>query len=76
MIEFQKAFDSIDKLQMIKILHEFKINQRIIEIVSEIYKNNCTALYLNNEEIINIEITSGIGTGLQSVSPSVYIINL
>ena len=48
---------------MIKVLHEFKINPKIVEIVSEIYKNDNTALYLNNEEIINIEITSGIRQG-------------
>ena len=48
---------------MIKILHEFKINSRIVEIVYEIYKNDSTALYLNNEEIINVEITSGIRQG-------------
>ena len=32
-IDFQKAFDSIDRLQMIKVLHEFKINPKIVEIV-------------------------------------------
>ena len=62
-IDFQKAFDSVDRKKLINILKNYKIDSKIIDIIYKIYKNDQTNLYLNSEEYAKINIETGIRQG-------------
>ena len=62
-IDFQKAFDSIDRGKLIECMMKYKIDKQVIDIISDIYTKDNTKLYINNEIKAGIEITSGIGQG-------------
>ena len=62
-IDFKKAFDSIDRRKLIEMLIKYKCDANLIDIVSQLYTNDRTKLFLNNEEIEEINITSGIRQG-------------
>ena len=52
-IDFTKAFDSIDRLMMIKVLKEKQIHPKLINLIAEIYTNDQTTLYLNKEKVVD-----------------------
>ena len=62
-IDFKKAFDSINRKRMIEQLKKYKIDYRIIETIASIYTGDSTKLFLNNEEQVEVEVTSGIRQG-------------
>ena len=61
--DFQKAFDSIKRMMLIGLLKTLKIDSKIINIIAEIYTGNTTKLFINNDEITELDITSGIKQG-------------
>ena len=62
-IDFTKAFDSIERIRLIETLKYFKIHPKIINIIADIYSNDSTKLFLNNKEISEVDISSGIRQG-------------
>ena len=62
-IDFQKAFDSIDRSRLIETMMKFKIDSNVIEIIANIYSHDCTGLFINNNKQAEIEVTSGIRQG-------------
>ena len=62
-IDYAKAFDSIKRLEMMKILQEYRVDPMIVNLIKQIYTNDSTTLYLNAQKVIDIEITSGIRQG-------------
>ncbi|MEL6606438.1 MAG: reverse transcriptase family protein, partial [Cyanobacteria bacterium J06614_10] len=62
-VDLQKAFDSIQRSKLIETLMELNIDPNIIQIVSEIYTNDKTNLYLNNQLQTTVDVTSGIRQG-------------
>ena len=62
-IDFKKAYDSIDRYKMIKVLEEFKIHPNIINLIAKIYTKDKTNMFLNKEKITTLEISSGIRQG-------------
>ncbi len=72
-IDFKKAFDSIKRKSLITCMKKFKIHPLIIDIISEIYKNDKVTLYLNNEIMANINVTSGIRQGCNG-STSLFLL--
>ena len=62
-IDFTKAFDSIERWNLIKTLQEYKIHPKLINILAKIYSSDSTTLFLNNQEQISVDITSGIRQG-------------
>ena len=62
-VDFSKAFDSIKRHKLIEILKKYKIDHKIIQIVSKIYSNDKTELKLNNKNYAAVNITSGIKQG-------------
>ena len=62
-IDFKKAYDSIDRFTMIKVMEDYKISPKIINLIANIYNGDKTALYLNNEMITEVDITTGIRQG-------------
>ena len=62
-IDFSKAFDSIDRQQLISTLKTNKFNSKIIDIIKNIYQNDSTEIFLDKEKITKTHITSGIRQG-------------
>ena len=62
-IDCTKAFDSVDRYSLLNILLEFNIHPKLVNFIAKTYSNDRTDLYLNNNLITNIEITSGIRQG-------------
>ena len=58
-----KAFDSINRSEMIEVLQSFRIHPLVINAIANLYINDKTNLYLNEKKIVEIVITSGIRQG-------------
>ena len=72
-INFRKAFDSIKRKSLVECMKKFRIHPLIIDIISEIYQNDRATLYLNNEIMANINVTSGIRQGCNG-STSLFLL--
>ena len=62
-VDFQKAFDSINRSRLIETMMKFKIDSNVIEIIANIYSHDSTELFINNNKQAEIEVTSGIRQG-------------
>ena len=62
MIDFSKAYDSIDRIRMIETMKEYNINIRIIEMIVQMYSQDSTTIKLGGLEE-KIKVTSGIRQG-------------
>ena len=72
-IDFRKAFDSIKRKLLVECMKKFRIHPLIIDIINEIYQNDRATLYLNNEIMANINVTSGIRQGCNG-STSLFLL--
>ena len=62
MIDFSKAYDSIDRKKIIETMKDFNINIRIIEMIIQMYSQDSTTIKLGNMKE-KVEVTSGIRQG-------------
>ena len=62
MIDFSKAYDSINRQKLIETMKDFNINIRVIEMVVQIYSADRTTIKLGNMQE-KVEVTSGIRQG-------------
>ena len=62
-IDFKKAYDSIKRDSLVKALLKYKVHPLMIDIITEIYKDDKTTLTLSNNIKLDINITSGIRQG-------------
>ena len=62
-IDFKKAYDSVKREQLVKAMIDFKINEKIIDVVSEIYSEDMVVLTKGTEVKEEITATSGIRQG-------------
>merc|ERR1712121_325541 len=61
-IDFKKAYDSIDRKQLIEVLIEYKINPKIIDLTVQMYRNDHPIIKLGNM-VEKIAVTGGIRQG-------------
>jgi hypothetical protein len=59
-VDFAKAFDSVDRKQLVLALKRYKCDPRLIDLIVELYSGDKTELYLNNNKVGEIEINNGI----------------
>ena len=71
-IDFAKAFDSIQRSNLIECLKHAKIDPKVIEIVTQIYKEDVTKFYLNKNEIGEMKVKNGIRQGC-TCSPQFFL---
>ena len=64
-IDFKKAYDSVDRTELIKVLIKYKVNPKIIELIVQIYAADKTTINLGKLKE-TIEVTCGIMWGLNS----------
>ena len=62
-IDFSKAFDSIKRSSLIEAMKKYRIHPNVINSVFNIYNGDSTQIYVNEEKITEITITSGIRQG-------------
>ena len=62
MIDFSKAYDSVDRRKMIETMREYRINIRIIEMIVQLYSKDSTTIKLGGLEE-KVRVTSGIRQG-------------
>ena len=58
MIDFKKAYDSVDRRKLIEVLVKYNVNTKIIEMIAQMYTKDTTTITLGNLEE-TIEVTSG-----------------
>lgn len=61
--DFKKAFDSVKRNSLIECLKGSRIHPHITDVISEICLNDKTIMYLNNEIITSMNVTTGIRQG-------------
>ena len=74
-IDYAKAFDSVKREAIIFALRKYKCEPRIIEIIANLYTEDTTTLILNEEELGEMSVKSGIRQGC-TVSPLLFIMVL
>ena len=62
MIDFSKAYDSINRQKLIETMKDFNINIRVIEMVVQMYTQDRTTIKLGKMQE-KVEVTSGIRQG-------------
>ena len=62
-IDFRKAYDSVKREELIKAMLDFKINEKVIDVVSEIYTDDRVELTKGTGIRKEITATSGIRQG-------------
>ena len=73
-IDYKKAFDSVNRAEMIETLKLYKIDAKIIEATSQIYQGDTTTIRLNDRTEAVIEVTSGIRQGCNGSTTSFKLV--
>ena len=67
-VDFRKAYDSVKSEMLIRILMDYKVDARIIDIVYRIYRSDKTYINMEGEQEIEMRVTSGIRQGCTASS--------
>ena len=73
-IDYRKAFDSVNRAEMIEALKLYKIDTKIIDATAQIYQGDTTTIRLNDMTEALIEITSGIRQGCNGSTTTFKIV--
>ena len=71
-IDFAKAFDSIKRSHIIKILKKYRCDTYLIDAVAQIYSNDRTQVWFQNRLVGSVEVKSGIRQGCTG-SPWLFV---
>ena len=74
-IDFEKAFDSIKRSCIVKALIKYRCDPLIIDVICQLYENDCTSVYFDNKLVGDIEVSSGIRQGCTG-SPILFVMVL
>ena len=62
-IDFEKAFDSIKRSQIVKVLIKYRCDPLFIDMISELYQNDYMSVYFDGKLMGELQATSGIRQG-------------
>ena len=68
-VDLAKAFDSIRRDVMVEILTDYKINEKAINVTTKLYYGDLTKVKLNENEGLQIPVSSGIREGCRINNP-------
>ena len=71
-IDFAKAFDSINRKQIINVLKKYRCDPLIIDIIAQIYSQDRTELWFDGREVGLVDVSSGIRQGCTG-SPWLFV---
>ena len=60
MIDFRKAYDSVDRRELIEVLVKYNVNTKIIDMIVQMYAGDKTIITLGNMQE-TIDVTCGLG---------------
>ena len=72
-IHFEKAFDSVGRVVLVRALKFYKCDPRMIDVIVDLYIGDRTEIWRNGEELLGTEVTSGIRQGCTG-SPQSFVI--
>ena len=70
-IDFEKAFDSVERVALVRALKYYKYDPRLIEVVMDIYMGDTTEIWRNGKLVGDTEVTGGINQG-STWSPQLF----
>ena len=62
-LDFKKAFDLVDRKNLIAALMTYNIHPKLISIITKVYTDDYTNILLNGNKQATIHITNGIRQG-------------
>ena len=62
-VDFSKAYDSIKREELIKVMMDYKMHPDVIQSVADVYREDTTVIDLGYEINEELEVTSGIKQG-------------
>ena len=62
MVDFKKAYDSVNRKKLIEIMAKYEVNTNVIEIIVQMYSADKTTIKLGNMQQ-TIDVTCGIRQG-------------
>ena len=71
-IDFEKIFDSVERVALVRALKYCRCDPRFIEVVMDIYMGDPTEIWRNGKVVLDTEITSGIRQGCTG-SPQLFV---
>ena len=71
-IDFAKAFDSINRLHIIKVMMKYRCDPNLIEAIAQIYTGDQTQIWFQNRKVGEVDVTSGIRQGC-TCSPWLFV---
>ena len=71
-IDFEKAFDSVDRVALIRALKYHKCDPGLIDVVLDLYVGDRTEIWQNGAFVGDTEVTSGITQGCTG-SPQLFV---
>ena len=74
-IDFSKAFDSIDRSTMWKILRHYGVPRKIVSAISCMYEGSVSRVNLNGRLSHSFEVTTGVLQG-DTLAPFLFIVVL
>lgn len=70
-IDFKKAYDTVNRKELIKVLKDYKISEEIINFISNIYRKDETVMKIRRDMDIKFDIENGIRQGC-TLSPTLF----
>ena len=74
-IDFEKAFDSVERVALVRALKYYRRDLRLIEVVMDIYMGDTTEIWRNGKVVGDTEVTSGIRQGCTGL-PQLFLMVL
>ena len=71
-VDFRKAFDSIDRGELIESMIYYKCDPRVIQVIAELYRGDVTEVWREGRELGRIEVKNGIRQGCTG-SPRLFV---
>ena len=64
-VDFEKAFDSVERVALVRVLKYYKCDPRLIEVVMGIYMGDSTETFRYGKLVGDTEVTNGISKDAQ-----------
>ena len=71
-IDLEKAFDSVERVALVRALKYYRCDPRLIEVVMDIYRGDTTEIWINGKVVGDTEVTRGIRQGC-TASPQLFV---
>ena len=71
-IDFEKAFDFVDRRVLIRVMKDCKFDPLVIDMVARLYSGDSSSIYMEQKALFTTEVTCGIKQGC-TLSPLLFV---